>query len=76
MPVVLENHDTNKAPPSKTVLDPALKDVFGADTFNHLLTLPQAEATALAGVVVNGTQTVRPLDERYLIAAWANTVSK
>lgn len=46
----------------ETRLAPEFKDAFGADTFAWLLTLPQDQATALAGVVVNNTQTVRVAD--------------
>lgn len=42
-----------------TVLDPALEEAFGAETYAYLLTLPQEEANKRVGKIVNGTQTVR-----------------
>lgn len=44
--------------PEPTKLDPSLKDAFGDAVYSQLLKLPQAQATALAGKVVNGTQQV------------------
>ena len=44
--------------PDATTVDPALKEFFGEETYAYLLTLPQDEANALAGQVVNGTQMV------------------